>query len=182
MKHALVVGGTGMLSGVPIWLLENGYHVSVIARRAERMDKLIKKTNSDREITPLFVNYKNVDELQKKIRATIKQNGKIELVVAWIHSDAKDALDTIAKEVSNSHLQWELFHVLGSSSNVDQIKRSISVPDDCLYYQIRLGFVIEDNQSRWLTHQEISAGIIETIKKREKIRVVGQLEPWEKRP
>lgn len=32
MKHALVVGGTGMLADVSIWLVNQGYQVSIIAR------------------------------------------------------------------------------------------------------------------------------------------------------
>lgn len=44
MKHALVVGGTGMLSKVSLWLVENDYHVSIIARNLERMKKLLNET------------------------------------------------------------------------------------------------------------------------------------------
>lgn len=182
MKHALVVGGTGMLANVSLWLLENGYHVSVIARNAGRMDKLIEKTSFKRNLTPLLVDYKNSDELQKRVQSAIKQNGQINLVVAWIHSIAENALSTIVTEVSNNNHQWELFHVLGSSSNVDQIKKVFPVPENCLNYQIRLGFVMEETYSRWLTHQEISEGVIEAIKKKEKVRILGQLEPWKKRP
>ena len=43
MKHALVVGGTGMLSNVVLWLIAEGYQVSVIARDAGRMNRLIEK-------------------------------------------------------------------------------------------------------------------------------------------
>ena len=32
MKHVLVVGGSGMLADVSLWLNNQGYHVSVIAR------------------------------------------------------------------------------------------------------------------------------------------------------
>ncbi|GIP63125.1 hypothetical protein J32TS6_16800 [Virgibacillus pantothenticus] len=44
MEHALIIGGTGMLSRVSLWLLEKGYHVSIIARNAGRMQRLMKKT------------------------------------------------------------------------------------------------------------------------------------------
>ncbi|MEI3614975.1 short-chain dehydrogenase [Pseudogracilibacillus sp. SO30301A] len=104
------------------------------------------------------------------------------MVVAWIHSTAPDALGIIAKEVSGSEKIWELFHVLGSSTDLNKIKRGVTMPKGCIYYQIRLGFVIKDNRSRWLTNKEISDGVIASIKKRNKIRTVGQIEPWEKRP
>ncbi len=34
--HALVIGGTGMLADVSLWLVREGYYVSVIARRYAR--------------------------------------------------------------------------------------------------------------------------------------------------
>lgn len=77
MKHALVVGGTGMLSGVSLWLLEQGYHVSIIARNSDRMKDLTEQTDSDSHITQLLVDYSNYDELQMKLHETIKRNGAI---------------------------------------------------------------------------------------------------------
>ncbi|MFA1819704.1 hypothetical protein ACDX78_05815 [Virgibacillus oceani] len=71
MKHAAVVGGTGMLSGSSLWLLENGYHVSIIARNADRMNRLMEKTSFQSRVTPILVDYKNSDELKKKVDATM---------------------------------------------------------------------------------------------------------------
>jgi hypothetical protein len=182
MKHALVVGGTGMLSGVSLWLVENGYHVSVIARNPERMEKLIEKACSKNLVTPLFVNYTNNKELQEKVELTIQQNGSIDLVVAWIHSIAEDALPIIAEEVSKQMDEWDLFHVLGSSSNIEEIKRKASTPDNCNYHRVQLGFVLEGAHSRWVTNREISEGVIEAIQTRKPLHTVGLLEPWELRP
>lgn len=182
MKHAVVVGGTGMLSNVSLWLMDNGYHVSVIARNTSRMEKLIEQASSKKMVTPLLVDYTNGTKLRDKIRETIQKNGDVDIVVAWIHSTANISLSVIAKEVSNHKNKWELFHVLGSSSNLEKLKRKVPVPTNCLYNQVQLGFVIEGVHSRWLTHQEISNGVIETIKKRKQIHIIGVIEPWEKRP
>ena len=38
--HALVVGGTGMLRGVSLYLAEKGHVVSVVARSRERLESL----------------------------------------------------------------------------------------------------------------------------------------------
>ncbi|WP_244527775.1 hypothetical protein [Virgibacillus chiguensis] len=62
------------------------------------------------------------------------------------------------------------------------MKREVKLPASCVYYQIRLGFVIEEDQSRWLTNKEISDGVIKAIKNKNRITTIGQLEPWEKRP
>ncbi|MGA3600125.1 short-chain dehydrogenase [Lysinibacillus agricola] len=174
MKHVLVVGGTGMLSGVSLWLLNQGYHVSIIARNSDRMKDLIKQTDLDSHITPLFVDYSNHDELQKKVHETINKNGDIDIVVAWIHSNASNALKIIAKEVSISKSEWELFHVLGSSSDLNRIKREVTMPTGCSYHQLE--FIIEGARSRWLTNKEISDGVIEAIKKRNKILTIGQID------
>lgn len=182
MKHALVVGGTGMLSGVSLWLVESGYHVSIIARNSRRMENLMNQTPHKDRITPLLIDYTNGEELQKQINNTIEKNGSIHIVVAWIHSIAKNALSIIANEVSQRQDKWELFHVLGSSSDLEKIKQKASVPENCLYYQIQLGFVDEGTYSRWLTNEEISTGVMEAIKKKERVYIVGQLEPWDKRP
>ena len=53
MKHALVIGGTGMLSKVPLWLAANGYHVSVIGRNQEKMHRLLSKDEQPSRITVL---------------------------------------------------------------------------------------------------------------------------------
>jgi hypothetical protein len=52
---------------------------------------------------------------------------------------------------------------------------------DC-YSQVILGFVLDGNSSRWLTNDEISAGVIKAIEQPEEISIVGSIEPWERRP
>ena len=182
MKHALVVGGTGMLSGVSLWLLEQGYHVSIIARNPDRMRNLTEQTDLDSHITPLLVDYSNNDELQKKVHETINRHGAIDIVVAWIHSTAPNAINIIAKEVSISNREWKLFHVLGSSSDFKRIKQEVTVPTGCSYHQVQLGFIIEGVISRWLTHKEISDGVIEAIDKRNTILIIGQIDSWDNHP
>ena len=182
MKHALVVGGTGMLANVSRWLVNNGYHVSIIARNPERMNHLLKKVRSKDDVTPLFVDYINANELQEVLKYTIIKNGRFDTVVAWIHSSAVDALPLIIAEASIHKHEWELFHVLSSSSNLEKIKREMIVPRTCLYYQVQLGFIMEGAQSRWLTNEEISDGVIEAIKKKQNVLTIGQIEPWEQRP
>lgn len=182
MKHTLIVGGTGMLSNVSLWLIDNDYHVSIIARNPERMDNLINKVVSKDRVTPLLVNYTNGNHLQEKIKYTINKNGRIDTVVAWIHSGAVDALPIIVNEVSNHKHEWELFHVLGSSANLEKIKSKVTLPDTCIYHQVQLGFMMEGTRSRWLTNQEISDGVIEAIKNKNEVLTIGQIDPWENRP
>jgi short-subunit dehydrogenase len=117
MMHALVIGGTGMLSKVSLWLVNEGYTVSVIGRNPERMNQLINASEDGSRITPLLVDYRNEIELREQLITAIKKNGPINLVVAWIHSVGKNALNVISQELSSDNHTWRLLHVLGSSSN-----------------------------------------------------------------
>lgn len=169
-----------MLSRVSLWLLDQEYHVSIIARNSTRMNKLLEWTDLNNHVTPLLLDYNNHAELQEKVRTTIIENGGIDMVVAWIHTTAPDALKIIATEVSINKSKWDLFHILGSSSDLKKVKREVILPMDCSYHQVQLGFLIEGNHSRWLTHKEISDGVIEAIEKRKKILTIGQIDSQEK--
>jgi len=182
MRHALVIGGTGMLRKVCLWLERQDYQVSVVGRNPEKMRQLLNKAANPTQFTPLFVDYQNIGELRKQVAKAIEKNGPIELVVAWVHSHAKEALSSINEVVNESCGKWELFHVLGSSTNLEEIKKGILVEDDCSYHQIQLGFVIEKEISRWLTHDEISNGVVKAIQEKVPKLIIGQIEPWEKRP
>ncbi|KMK75619.1 short-chain dehydrogenase [Alkalihalobacillus pseudalcaliphilus] len=180
--HALVIGGTGMLSNVSLWLANEGFKVSVIGRNPDRMKKLINTSEQQGHITPLLVDYKNEIELEEQLRIVIKENGSIDLVIAWIHSVGKNVLNVVSQELLIDNHTWRLFQVLGSSSNLKEIKIKANVADNCHYRQVQLGFITKNNHSRWLTHEEISNGVIEAISNDKLVNIVGTIEPWEKRP
>jgi hypothetical protein len=183
MPHALVVGGTGMLKKASLWLVEQGYHVSVIARDDKKLSSLVENSKDPSHITPLKVDYENEISLRLQIHKSIQKNGPIDLVVTWIHSTAPNALPVIMNQIEQSILgKWKLYHVCGSSSNLEELKTKADPSESCLYHQVKLGFVIESNKSRWLTNDEIADGVIEAIKNENDVTVVGTLTPWEKRP
>ncbi|MBW8350877.1 short-chain dehydrogenase [Bacillus sp. IITD106] len=181
MKHALIIGGTGMLTDVSIFL-SNEYHVSIVARNEKRMDELIKRVDRPATITPALVNYRDEDSFRAQIQQLIKENGPFEIVVAWIHSGAEHVLPIIAEENKLFERPWRLFHILGSSTNLQEVINQVKVPASCLYRQVQLGFIIEHNRSRWLTHQEISAGVIKAITQDQSVHIIGTVEPWDMRP
>ncbi|WP_066318936.1 short-chain dehydrogenase [Bacillus sp. FJAT-29814] len=181
MKHALVIGGTGMLTAVPLWLVKEGYHVSVIGRSEERMAQLRSRVQDSTCITPLSVDYRQGDLFSEQIRFIVDKNGPLELVVAWIHSPFKNVMETIAREVAN-HKPCLLFHALGSRANPEEIRAGLKLTENCRYRQVQLGFKLDGETSRWLTHEEISNGVIEAIKRDKQYHVVGVLEPDSKRP
>jgi glycerol-3-phosphate dehydrogenase len=182
MKHALVVGGTGMLINASLWLNNHGYHVSVIGRNPERMQNLIKKSKNPTEITPILVDYKNDVEFKKQMEYIIQKKGTFDVVIAWVHSGVENVLELISEKNSKNNNKWTLIHVLGSSSDLKEIKSEVPVADNCLYRQVQLGFIIENGHSRWLTNEEISIGVIEAMMNDKLTNIVGVTEPYGKRP
>lgn len=176
-SHGLVVGGTGMLADVSVWLGQHADMVSVIGRQENRHNKLNARMKN---VNSLIFDYKDGNELRNQMMKAIEQYGPITLVVSWIHSYASDALTIIDEEVSKAAPHWRLFHIQGSS-NSRELNR-IPIGANCLYRSIILGYLIEGGQARWLTHKEICEGVIESIKQDSEKAVVGIVEPWDKRP
>jgi hypothetical protein len=179
LKKAIVVGGSGMLSKASLWLAENSYDVSIIGRDINKLNRL---SSMNENIIPISVDYQNDNDFRKEI-VNILSTGPVETIVAWIHGNAPRALETLIKTVNSLNTcKWRLFHVLGSSKNLDEILQQIEVPNGCEYHQVQLGFIIENNGSRWLTNSEISNGVIQSIETNKKRMVVGTLTPWHLKP
>ncbi len=177
-KHALVVGGTGMLSEVSLWLMEMGYQTSVIGRSKEKHDRLMKKATHSDLMNSLKVDYHNHSLLEEQIRKSIQKYGPISLVVSWTPST--QALEIVNKLVSEYIKHWHLYQVKGSRRYFnDDI---LNVPSNCTQSSIYLGFILEGNHSRWLTHEEISAGVIQHIQSGNSESLIGRIHPYEKRP
>lgn len=181
-KHALVIGGTGMLAETVLWLTEQGYRVSVVGRSEARLRRLKERAGgaADR-VHGLAVDYGRSEEFREALAGAIRVHGPVELVVSWIHSTAPEALEVVTEEVAATAAGgWRLFQVRGSNAYVE--KGEVAVPDGCLYRLVILGFVLEGGRGRWLRNEEIASGVIEAVKQDREEWIVGTCEPWEKRP
>ncbi|CAG5086136.1 Short chain dehydrogenase [Thermobacillus xylanilyticus] len=182
MRHALVIGGSGMLAGASLWLARQGREVTVIGRNPQKL-KLLSDQHPN--LHGVSADYSRAAEFAETLNDMMRKWGPADLVVAWIHHDEERVIGQTAEAIrlaGGADFGWELYHVLGSSSNLDEMLRKIAVPPECACHQVQLGFVIEGGRSRWLTHDEISNGVIECIQNNRRRHVVGTLEPWEKRP
>ncbi|MGE7913678.1 hypothetical protein [Lysinibacillus xylanilyticus] len=75
MKHWLVIGGTGMLKDVSLWLIQQDNHVTVIGRQQKKMQSLINDVKNDSKFSPLIVdytNYKNFNFFQRVSKHPLK--------------------------------------------------------------------------------------------------------------
>jgi len=182
MRHALVIGGSGMLAGASLWLAREGHQVSVIGRNPQKLKRLCDQHPN---LQGVPADYSRAAEFAGTLNDLMRLRGPARLVVAWIHHDEDRVIGQTAEAIrlaGGADFAWDLYHVLGSGSNLDEILRKVPVPPECAYHQVQLGFVIEGDRSRWLTHDEIGNGVIECIRNNRRRHVVGTLEPWEKRP
>ncbi|WP_404353221.1 short-chain dehydrogenase [Exiguobacterium aurantiacum] len=168
MKHALVIGGSGMLAGTVLWLAEVGYHVSIIGRDAENMSRLTEQ--SPGRLSAVLVDYRDDLRLKEALRRSMAIHGDFDLVVAWIHSDAADALPCVLSVLRGG---TDVFHVLGSRSNSSDVRNGLTIPEDVRYHQVQLGYQVEKGERRWLTHEEIAGGVVEAVQEKKPLYSVG---------
>ncbi|WP_138859448.1 short-chain dehydrogenase [Exiguobacterium mexicanum] len=168
MKHALVIGGSGMLAGTALWLAEVGYHVSIIGRDAEKMSRLTEQASA--RLSAILVDYRDELRLKEALLRSIAIHGDFDLVVVWIHSDAADALPCVLSALRGG---TDVFHVLGSRTNSSDVRNGLTIPEDVRYHQVQLGYQVEKGERRWLTNEEIAGGVIEAIQEKKTHYVVG---------
>lgn len=180
MKHALIIGGTGMLQNVSLYLNNESWLVSVIGRQTTKLEMLTQKSSQPQYIHPISVDYHADNVFRQTLSHTFNKYDFPELIVSWIHSSAPNALNTVIDVMKDSPHVWRLFHIQSSARFFT--KENTPGPDNCLYRRVYLGFVLEQHASRWLTHDEISQGVINAIISDQEETTVGTLKPWDKRP
>ncbi|WP_172369500.1 short-chain dehydrogenase [Sporosarcina jiandibaonis] len=174
-KHALVIGGTGMLANVCVALAQKGYIVSIIGRTRLKFQRIISDSPVD-SIFPIIVDY-NSSELIDEVENVIEEKGAFDLIVSWTPN--YNSLERIC-EMNRGIDNFRLFHVKGSRRYFRD--ETIQIPDNCNYREVFLGFIMENEHSRWLTHGEISDGVINQIETDQPTGIIGQIKTYELRP
>ncbi|MBO8157315.1 MAG: short-chain dehydrogenase [Bacillaceae bacterium] len=181
-KHALVVGGTGMLSDVTLWLHKKGYQVSVIGRRKERYHQLMERADHPDRISSILVDYHHTEELQGKLTEAVEKHGSFDLIIAWVHSSAEGVIPAIMNVQKNKGRRktFDLFQVKPCNAYFEN--KIPEVLPECRYHEIFLGFKVVGGHSRWLTHREISEGVMDSVHHKRRQTIVGQVEPRDLQP
>lgn len=148
-----------MLSAVSIWLAEKGYITAVLARDIKKLEKLKDRNSNIRSIQSDYTDRKQFRQI---IAEYVINNGKFDIVIAWVHVGQKEVLDIIRTE--NDNHPFELYHILSNTQNPEQVKKLIMPDSGIKYHQVQLGYKVENKVPRWLSHQEISIGVIESLK------------------
>lgn len=182
MTHTLIIGGTGMLRETTLGLAKRFDHVTAIARTASSLAMLEREAPT---IDGQDVDYRDNARFDEALRTSIEHYGSFDCVVAWIHDDAPEAVETILRHAGDHPVLF--VHVL-SCAMADP-----SAPDRSFrprferfptvtYREVILGFVRTQHGSRWLTHDEISHGALQALDSVQNSQVVGVVEPWSERP
>ena len=153
--HAVVVGGTGMLASATRVLATRGHAVTSVARRAADLGPGVE---------PVALDYRDSHRLADALARARESRGPIELAVCWIHTDARDAPRLVAEALAPGA---RLVQVFGTS-----VRQLDCVPLHVAYRQVLLGA----REGRWLTHNEISAGVLSAIDRDHPVAVVGDRE------
>ncbi|MFF2529317.1 short-chain dehydrogenase [Brevibacillus sp. NPDC058079] len=179
-KEALVIGASGMLIEVSRWLARQGYQVTVLGRDPVKLRSVRDGSTHPESFHMLPQDYHQTESLREAMAVLVEKRGPMDVVVAWIHSTAPHALSVIVEELSRPEKHWQLLHVCGSGAwRNPPIEPTSEV---CIYRRVVLGFTCTGEHSRWLTNDEIAVGVIDALQATERQIIVGQVEPWEKRP
>jgi hypothetical protein len=187
MNHALVVGGTGMLRGTCLGLVRAGWTVSVLARLHSTLSSLARDgAAGPGRVVPVPADYTNWEAAAAAIRSASIAQGPISLVVAWIHATAPHAPRQLAELVADEARPCRYFHVRGGTnddpSGDDASGAGPAHVAGVAYRRVVLGFVMTPEGSRWLTHDEIAAGVLRAIQSDAVTSTIGQTRPRSRRP
>jgi hypothetical protein len=187
-RHALVVGGTGMLKGLTLHLLNSYDKISVIARNKSGFERLESEAGSyNIRLNRIQLDYTDYVVLKNLLIKSINDYSEISLAVSWVHSTAPKAPFIIADIINQTSLKCDFYEVLGSSyanpakDGIDR-EKEFEKFNNLNYRKIILGFVLRNSKSRWLTNSEISGGVVDAIENKSPSAIIGVAEPWSARP
>jgi hypothetical protein len=177
-EHDLVIGGSGMLSGLVDEIARSGRLVSVVARGSARLQRLAARHPY---IHPLPLDYTGDAAFDAGLETAVHLRGPFNRCVSWMHDDSKDRAVRVARQVRDIYCE-----VLGSASADPAKPEQLAewqalVPPPKLRLAV-LGFVIENGHSRWLTNAEISTGVGRALASDDPVTIVGTVTPWGARP
>lgn len=182
MRNALLVGSTGMLSGLVPKLLQDHFEVFVIGRDSAKLDGLRQHAGvyQDR-LTCMKLDYMQLEQVARWVAYIQLTHGPLDRVVAWVHGSSEPLLRTIGVEVEQYRQSpWDLYQVRGISASQEGPLVSLGLAH-CRFHVITLGYVREQGVSRWLTHGEIVEGVYEALAMPGD-SVVGVVAPYSDRP
>jgi hypothetical protein len=157
-RRALVLGGTGMLVGVVEALLDDGWHVVLPSRR--RPGAPVANGHA-RSATWVKADWTVPAELTEAAREALQ--GPADLLVAWVHREVRTGVLRAVAPLLKPGAPVIEVHGSASANPIG------GCPDPILdghpTQQVVLGYVRHAGRTRWLTHEEISAGVLDAVRR-----------------
>jgi NAD(P)-dependent dehydrogenase (short-subunit alcohol dehydrogenase family) len=162
MRRALVVGGTGMLSGVVAELVRDGWHVVVPSRRYAPIPlDLPESAGDDRQAIWIEADWSMPRSFAE--RADKALGGRADLLVAWVHDAYReDVLAAITPLLARDAVVVEVRGGAAAAPHCGRPEPSLPEHETQL---VVLGFVRDGEGTRWLTHREISEGVLDAVRR-----------------
>jgi len=183
----VVIGGTGMLRRVSVAIARDSKCFTAIARTSASLEALAREIGNapGRRQSFIALDWGKPNQFVSALAERVAQLDPPSLVLAWLHDS--ELGPRVADAVSGRGTPCDFFQVLGSSaggplSGAAELRRALENQPGLTYHQVVLGFKLEGASSRWLTHEEISSGVLDAISTMRPSYVVGSTTPWEKRP
>lgn len=163
-----------MLSGAAIHFAEAGHAISVIGRTAAKFERLQEKSTAP--LFPLLCDYREAEVFQL-VEEAIRDRGSFDAIISWCPEYG--VLERIA-QLNDRASVCRVIQVKGSRRFFGDL--ALALPENFEYQEVFLGYQKEAEGSRWLSHEEISEGVIASVSNKEKTQIIGQIHPYEERP
>jgi len=191
MAHVLVVGGTGMLKDVSLFLAQHDNIVSVIARNDQKLNSLCTAAEGMElkgRINPIQLDYRDTNRLTNALNAASDQYGPLVMVINWVAPEDLAVSDTIAEIVNARSPICRFFQILNHDEvalpeAMDYFHQPYTDLARVLYRTITIGLAVEEGGlTRLLNAHEVCNGIIDAIRNDKRNLVIGSTEASGARP
>lgn len=185
MAHVLVVGGTGIIEKVSLFLASHDNVVTVVAQSGDDFEKLQARAQGlSGKINPIAIDYDEIDGLTTRIQESIASFGPVTLAVNWVQAQVLKVVDAIASILNATSPVCRYFQILPGQELAGVKERKYFENmflnlERVLYRIIVLGFKREKGTNRSLSNEEISDGVIKALCDDSKNVMIGTVDPWE---
>jgi hypothetical protein len=174
-RRALVLGGTGMLAGVAAALLDDGWYVVLPSRRRPANPVTNGNSHGARWVAADWT-------LPAALADTARDalGGPADLLVAWVHREVRAGVLRAVAPLLAADAPVVEVHGSASANPVGGCPEPILNTHPT--QQVVLGYVRHAGRTRWLTHDEISAGVLDAVRralagKPSHVHQVGEFRP-----
>lgn len=160
-RSSLTLGATGMLNGALEYVARQSETTWVLSRHG----KTFADSASGKRLIGLDVDYAETEGFWRTLGQNIDLN-EMDVALLWVHDHGKPVLLELLKQLK-AHTVTTI-HVSGSATGnpekqIERVSRHITLSADFPYIPVILGAIKTPQGHRWLTHDEISQGVIQAI-------------------